>query len=159
MQRFILEQSDNEFYTSHSGLALIGLCINRYSRLPEKVTRKLGASRNIISHADILRNYLGLLCLGKSDFEAITPMRNDSYFRKSLGIKHVPSPERLRQRLDETAERLLPVVRRCAVEMLKKGKVHVSPVATGHIPLDADVFALDNSGHQKRACQPYLSQL
>jgi len=29
MKRIIIEQSDDEFYTSHSGLALAGLCINR----------------------------------------------------------------------------------------------------------------------------------
>jgi hypothetical protein len=40
MKRFIIEQSDNEFYTSHSGLALIGLCINRFSDLPKQVAGK-----------------------------------------------------------------------------------------------------------------------
>ena len=29
MKRLILEQSNDEFYTSHSGLALAGACINR----------------------------------------------------------------------------------------------------------------------------------
>jgi hypothetical protein len=33
MKRFILEQSDEEFYTSHSGLALVGLCVNRFTCL------------------------------------------------------------------------------------------------------------------------------
>jgi hypothetical protein len=126
MQRFILDQSDKEFYTSHSGLALIGLRINRYSGRPDKVTRKLGKFRNIIPMLIYFAATWGLLCLGKSDFEAITPMRSNSYFKKSLGINHVPSPERLRQRLNETAEQILPVVRRCSVEMLKKGKVHIS---------------------------------
>jgi hypothetical protein len=41
MKRFILEQSDDEFYTSHSGLALAGLCINRYSDLSRVVGRKM----------------------------------------------------------------------------------------------------------------------
>lgn len=40
MKRFILEQSDDELYTSHSGLALAGLCINRYSDLSRMVGRK-----------------------------------------------------------------------------------------------------------------------
>ena len=29
MKRLILEQSKEEFYTSHAGLALAGACINR----------------------------------------------------------------------------------------------------------------------------------
>ncbi len=30
MKHFILEQSETEVYTSHSGLALVGLCLNQY---------------------------------------------------------------------------------------------------------------------------------
>ena len=41
MKRFILEKSDDEFYTSHSGLALVGLCINRFSGLPKQIARKM----------------------------------------------------------------------------------------------------------------------
>ena len=75
MRRFILEQSDDEFYTSHSGLALAGLCINRYSDLSRVIGRKMDSSSDLIYHADLLRSHLGLLCLGKSDNEAIVPMR------------------------------------------------------------------------------------
>jgi len=149
MKRFILEQSDSEFYTSHSGLALVGLFINRYSDLPRIIGREMDNTRNIISHVDILRSYLGLLCLGKSDYEAITAMRQDQFFKNSLGIRHIPSAERLRQRLDEEAGNLLPLVQSCSVKMLKKGKALITPVATGHIPLDVDVFPMDNSGTSK----------
>ena len=80
MKRFILEQSNDEFYTSHSGMALAGQCINRYSDLSRVVGRKMKKNSNLISHSDLLRSYLGLLCLGKSDYEAVTAMRNDDYF-------------------------------------------------------------------------------
>ena len=82
MKRFILEQSDDEFYTSHSGLALAGLCINRYSDLSRVIGRKMDNNSNLIFHADLLRSYLGSLCLGKSDYEAITSMRQDDYFNR-----------------------------------------------------------------------------
>jgi len=149
MKRFIIEQSDEEFYTSHSGLALVGLCINRYSDLSRVVGRSIKQRRHVISHADLLRNYLGLLCLGKSDYEAITAMRDDEYFKNSLGITRVPSAERLRQRLDEDAGSYLEIARKCSVNMLKRGNVHLTPLDTGHIPLDADVFPMDNSGTKK----------
>jgi hypothetical protein len=149
MKRFILEQSDNEFYTSHSGLALIGLCINRFSDLPKQVARKMTRGQDKISHTDIVRSMLGLLCLGKSDYEAVSAMRDDTYFKQSLGISNVPSVERLRQRLDENAETLLPIIKDCAVTMLKKGKVPITGLDTGHIPLDADVFPMDNSNTKK----------
>ena len=149
MKRFIIEQSDNEFYTSHSGLALIGLCINRFSDLPKQVAGKMTKGQDKISHTDIVRSMLGLLCLGKSDFEAISSMRDDTYFKQSLGISNVPSVERLRQRLDENAEALLPIIKDCSVVMLKNGKVPVTGLDTGHIPLDADVFPMDNSNTKK----------
>jgi len=149
MKRFILEQSDNEFYTSHSGLALAGLCINRYSELSRVAGRKMEKNTNLISHSDLLRSYLGLLCLGKSDYEAVTEKRDDDYFKSSLGITHVPSTERLRQRLDEHAQEYLMVAHKCSVTMLKKGKAHLTALDTGHIPLDADVFPMDNSGTKK----------
>jgi len=155
MKRFVLEQSDDEFYTSHSGLALAGLCINRYSGLPTQLRKKM-TSINGIFHADIVRSFLGLLCIGKSDYEAITAMRNDDYFKQAMGIKHVPSAERLRQRLDEDAEALLPIVKDCSVAMLKNGGVHFTALDTGHVPLDADVFPLDNSNTQKEGvCRTY----
>jgi len=84
MKRFIIEQSDEEFYTSHSGLALVGLCINRYSELSHVIGRKMDKRGNVISHSDLLRSYLGLLCLGKSDYlkfrDWINSLRQRSYF-------------------------------------------------------------------------------
>ena len=129
MKRFILEQSDDEFYTSHSGLALVGLCINRFSKLSQVIGRTMEQRGNIISHTDLLRSYLGLLCLGKSDYEAITSMREDDYFKSSLGITNVPSAERLRQRLDEQAENYLAVAEKCSVSGYaekRQGTTHCS---------------------------------
>jgi hypothetical protein len=149
MKRFILEQSDDEIYTSHSGLALAGLCMNKYGNLSRVIGRKMKNSGNLISDADILRSYIGLLCIGKSDYEAISSMREDEYFKNSLGITNVPSAERLRQRLDEEAESYLSVAQKCSVDMLKNGKAQLTALDTGHIPLDADVFPMDNSGTKK----------
>lgn len=149
MKRFILEQSDNESYTSHSGLALAGLCINRFSNLSRVTGSKMNNGDNLISNIDLLRSYLGLLCIGKSDYEAITGMRNDDYFKTSLGIKNVPSAERLRQRFDEDSQMFQQVAQKGSVELLKNGKVHLTALDTGHIPLDADVFPMDNSGTKK----------
>ena len=149
MKRLILEQSNDEFYTSHSGLALIGACINRYSDLGRQVGRLAGNSGQI-AEIDILRSYLGLLCLGKSDFQAITGMRNDEYFKQSLGIGRLPSAERLRQRLDEgAAAGLVPLVVRSSRTMLKQLGVKVSGYPGGLVPLDVDVFPQDNSNTRK----------
>lgn len=123
--------------------------MNRYGGLGDTVARKMGSNDKSISHADILRSYLGLLCLGKSDFEAITGMRDDSYFRNSLIVEQILSTETLWQRLDQEAVPFLQVAKQCSIELLRRGKVQITGLDTGHVHLDADVFPMDNSGTRK----------
>lgn len=148
MKRMNLEQSSEEFYTSHSGLLLAGACINRYIDIGRHVGR-VGQGNDHISEPDIFRSYLGLLCLGKSDFQAIDAMRGDLFFLEALGIDRVPSAERLRQRLDAAGSRMIPAIIKCSQTMLKQLKVKVIPVAPGLVPLDVDVFPQDNSNTRK----------
>lgn len=148
MKRFILDQSNTEFYTSHSGLALVGLCLNRFTTL----LKSLGAAiplRHGIAHSDVIKSYLGLLCLGKSDFEAVENVRTDRFFKEALRIGQVPSAARLRQRLDQYAKALLPLMYAAVIEFLVKAKVPVTPLAIGYVALDIDVFPMDNSGTRK----------
>jgi len=146
--RFTIEQSDSEFYTSQSGMALVGLAVNRYTTLASRVAK--AAPCQGIATADVLRCYLGLLCQGKSDFEAIRPFwEDDEFFAAALGVKDVPSPETLRQRMDKVAEATRSIVNFCTVELLKKAKAALSTLASGHMPLDMDVFTQDNSNTKK----------
>ena len=149
MKRLIIEQSKTETYTSHSGLALVGLCLNRYSKLQKAL--KAGITlRHGIEHSDIIKSYIGTLCLGKSDFEAIENFRKDNYFKNSLSIKQVPSSSRLRQRLDEQAEVLLPIIQRCMIDFLVNAKVPVTPLAINYVALDIDVYPMNNEKTQKQ---------
>jgi len=151
LKRFIIEQSGKEFYTSHSGLALIGLSVNRYSALPAAARKAFPVTKgtNGIGIDDILRSYLGMLSLGQTDYEAVTNKKNDDYFKHSLGINRVPSAETLRQRFDELSEKLLPLVDTSSTEFLKNSKALLTPLKTGHVPLDCDVFPMDNSQTKK----------
>ena len=149
MKRFILEQSTDEIYTGCSGLALVGLCINRYSNLAGIVGRTSQNQNNLLSDCDLLRSYLGLICTGKSDYEAVSSLREDSFFKESLGIERVPSAEILRQRFDRDADRLRGAAQKCSLALLKNSGITISPLETGHIPLDIDVFPMDNSGTKK----------
>jgi hypothetical protein len=149
MKHFVIAQSKKEFYTSHSGLALVGLCINRLCSLPAKARDAFPVSTGGIGLDDILRSYVGLLTMGQSDFEAVTNRREDDYFSQSLGIERVPSAETVRQRLDEVAPALRRLADACSVQFLKKARVAYSPLDTGHVPLDCDVFGMDNSKTKK----------
>src|SRR5210317_765029 len=145
MKRFVLEKSKKQIYTSHSGLALVGLCVNRYTKLARSLQRTI-AQRHGISHGDVAKSYLGQLCLGKSDFEAVSNVRQDKYFKQALDIRRVPSAECLRQRFDAHAEAMLPVIDEASIEFMVNARVPVSPLAMGHVPIDLDVFPMDNSG-------------
>jgi len=150
MKRFIIEKSEDEFYSSHSGLALIGLCLNRYTSLAKRLGAVVAMKKGAIAHADVVRSYLGLLCLGKSDFEAISGFRQDRFFRESLGLKGVPAEPTLRQRLEDQAEVFRTIMNFCVTEFLQKSGALFSSLATGHVPLDIDVFTQDNSGTKKQ---------
>lgn len=148
MKNFIIEQSDKDIFTAHSGLALVGLCVNKYTSLAATLVRSCGNAGRI-SNFDVLKSYLGLLCLGKSDFDAITGRRHDEFFRYALGLEAVPSSETMRQRMDDKAVPFREAVNKGAVELLKNSGVQISSLDTGHIPLDIDVFPMDNSGTKK----------
>ena len=87
--------------SSQAGLALVGQYLKRihFSAL---VDPKFPV-RSGVANSDILRSYLGLLCLGKNDFDAIESCRTDAFFMRSLGLKTVPSSPTLRQRMDAQA--------------------------------------------------------
>jgi hypothetical protein len=153
MKRFIIEQSDEEFYTSHSGLALVGLALNRFTSLSSALA-VMDAPGDLISGIDIIRSYCALLAQGKSDFVAVEQYRSDDFFREALGNKDVPSEGTMRQRMDEYAEQILASVSWAAIEFLEKSTIPLTAISTGHIPLDLDGFVLDNSGSKKEKVGP-----
>ena len=147
MQRFIIEQGEADL-TSQSGLALVGLALNEHTNLAKSVTQAI-AQRHGIAHADVLKSYVGLLCLGKSDFEAVSGVREDEYFHTALGVGNVPSAETLRQRLDDHAQAFLPLVVEAGTAFLVSVGAQCTALDTGHVPLDADVTPFDNSQTNK----------
>lgn len=55
-----------------------------------------------IPHSDVLKSYTRLLCLGKSDYEAIEPFcAGDEFFPLAFAIEVLLSCETLRQRFDQ----------------------------------------------------------
>ncbi|MCP4286695.1 MAG: IS1380 family transposase, partial [Gammaproteobacteria bacterium] len=69
MRQFIIEQNDADLI-SHAGLGLIGRALNGQTDLGAQAKLAAPARCDAIPHADVLKSYVGLLCLGKSDFEA-----------------------------------------------------------------------------------------
>jgi hypothetical protein len=48
-----------------------------------------GCPRPEIKHGDVVAAAVGLLCLGKSDFNDIKAFRDDPFFRLSLGLRQI----------------------------------------------------------------------
>jgi len=126
----------------------VGMALNRHSGIAQAVDEHV-ALRHGIAHSDVLRSYLGLLSLGKSDFAAVENVRDDDFFIEALGVSTVPSAVTLRQRLDERAAAFLPIVEKASVDFLLSVDVTPTALATGHVPLDADVTPFDNSQTRK----------
>ncbi len=147
MQRFQIIQSDKETYVTHAGFALVGLALKKsgIAKALKKIFHRHG-----VSHADCIKSYIGLLCIGKSDFDAIENRRQDRFFKKSLGLKKVPSAPTLRQRFDALAEKFIPLVDTASVELVSALNAPVTPLFTGHVALDIDVFPMDNSRTKKQ---------
>ena len=147
MARFRIEQSQTETYTPAAGLALVGHCLNQLTSLPK--TARAVPKRHGIPNIDLIRTYVGLLCLGKSDFEAAEAVREDPFFKRALGVMQSPSAPRLRQRFDEDAQALIPIIDAASIEFVRRAEAPISRLSSGHVALDIDVFPQDNSRTKK----------
>ena len=151
MRGFQIAQSSSETLTSHSGLALIGQALKRLTDFVKDV--KTIPQRHGIATIDCIRGYIGLLCIGKSDFDAIENKRADTFFRAALGLEKVPSAPSLRQRFDSQADVLIPMLDNASNEFLEKIKVPITPISVSpwikHVAVDIDVYPMDNSGSKK----------
>ena len=92
--RFEIVQGDEQL-SSHSGLALAGAILDRTS-----IRRRLSAvvlpghPFPEISHGEVATAMIGLICVGKPEFDAIEAFRDDPFFIQSLGLDSVYHPAR-----------------------------------------------------------------
>jgi Transposase DDE domain group 1 len=147
MIKFKLKQSRSIFLSGQSGLVFVGAALSHFVDLNALDTRF--PKSNGIKLSDVLRSYVGLLATGKSDFDAIESRREDEFFARALGVSQVPSSASLRQRLDEVAEPLKGLIDEAPVALLRRAKAPITPLASGHVPVDIDVFPMDNSASRK----------
>jgi hypothetical protein len=148
LRRFIITESEADL-TSHAGLGLIGMALNERTNLAMDAAAVSPLRSDAIPHADILSSYVALLCLGKSDFEAINGFREDEYFAEALDLDHVPSEGILRQRMDANAAGYQAVAEDAAIAFLRRSGARLTPLDNGLMPLDCDVTPFDNSQSKK----------
>jgi hypothetical protein len=163
----LLKMTDQDI-TSHAGLILISpfLKSKEFRREITAVSQHV-KSTGVISTADILICWIAILALGKSDYDAIKEYQNDKHFKNMTGVKHVPSPETLRQRIETMPYAVAAVLRNFsemiiatgferATQYSKRDNKYQEAVTIGdqaYAVIDSDVSVLDNSDTKKEGVE------
>ena len=147
--RFEVVQGD-ERLSSHSGFALVGAMLDK-TNIRERLNRVVlpGTNAPEISHGEVAIAMSGLLCLGKPDFDAIEPFRNDPFFKQSLGLDSVPSSPTLRQRLDRAKGDFNSIILEESAGLVGWFAPVITPCHGKLVPVDIDVSPFDNSDTKK----------
>lgn len=142
----------NERLITPSGLSLVGQVLGK-SDLIKKANRMRTEKRSQpqIKNGDILLTMIGLLSLGKSDFENVNEFHKDEEFYKiALGIAYgIPSESSLRNRLDGIGTSMDQKILDGNIDMFRACEFEPSPLNCGCVPVDIDVSPFDNSGSHK----------
>lgn len=152
MKKIHIEFSDERLITP-SGLVFVGQILGK-SSFVKKINRAPISKDYLqkqIKNGDVLLTYIGMLCQGKPQYEAVREMMDDpDYYKYALGISYaIPSAETLRQRFDMIVDSLRKDIQQANVDMLRE--MHIEPTAldNGFVPVDIDVTPFDNSKSNK----------
>jgi hypothetical protein len=147
--RFQIVQGDEQL-SSHSGLALVGVILNR-SQVRERLDMVMLPEHPFpeISHGEVATAMVGLICLGKPDFDAIEAFRDDPFFLQSLGLDSVPSSPTLRQRLDSARGAFNDIILEESARVVGRIAPVITPCHGNLVAVDIDVSPFDNSGTKK----------
>ena len=142
----------NERLITPSGLSLVGQVLGK-SNLIKKANRMRTEKRSQpqIKNGDILLTMIGLLALGKSDFENVSEFHTDEeFYKNSLCIAYgIPSESSLRNRLDGIGTSMNQQILDGNIDMFQSCNFEPSALENGCVPVDIDVSSFDNSGSHK----------
>ena len=152
MQKLVIKLSDERLITP-TGISLVGQMLGKSSFIKKCNNMKVDGKRSQsqIKNGDILLSYLGLLCQGKTAYEDIREMSDDSdYYKLALEItRAIPSAETLRQRMDDIGSSLRKDILDANAEMFNTYDIKPTELDSGFVPLDLDVTPMDNSKTNK----------
>jgi len=154
MQPRIRIKHTMEKLASHSGLILIGELMNSM-----QLKTRLDNLNNVycdnpkFPHSDVLFSMMGLLSIGKPDFDAIEIFRSkQDFFTKALKISGCPSSPTIRQRIDLIGHAADDIIKEESALLIRSKAPSVSAIETSagkFVPLDIDVSPFDNSKTKK----------
>lgn len=151
MSKFRIERTD-EIISSNSGIILAGLILNCLE-FKNCITLALGYqikySVDHFTDYEIIKSYIGLLCVGKPRPESIDIFKSDEVFKHALQLTKLPSKETLRQRLEKLPSNLNIAFQEFTAKFIKKYGELPTIKGTNYIPIDFDVTPFDNSNSFK----------
>lgn len=147
--RFQIVQGDEQL-SSHSGLALVGAILRR-SRIRQRLDAVALSEHPFpeISHGEVATAMVGLICLGKPDFDAVEAFRDDPFFLQSLELASVPSSPTLRQRLDSAKGAFDEIILEESAGLVGRLATAITPCHGKLVAVDIDVSPFDNSKTKK----------
>lgn len=151
MRKIEIVTSDERLITP-SGLSLVGQVLGK-SDLIKKANRMRTEKRSQpqIKNGDILLTMIGLLTLGKSDFDVNEFHTDEEFYKLSLGIAYgIPSESSLRNRLDDIGISMNTQILEGNISMLRECGFEPSALECGCEPVDIDALPFDNSGSHKK---------
>ena len=143
----------NERIIPASGLSVVGAILSKsdFVKRCNRMDVTPNRSQHQIKNGDILLTYIGMLYMGKPQYQAGHQMDDDQEFYKyALGItRSIPTEETLRQRMDDIGDSLRNRILAENVEMLHMNGIIPSRLPNGYVPVDIDVTPFDNSKTRK----------
>ena len=132
-----------------TGIGLVGDILDHaeFQKQFRNVKSEDKRSRKQIDCGTIMTTFIGLLCMGKPDFEAVAEFQNDAtYYQTALHLqKGLPSAATLRQRMNEIGRTQREQLLKFNARLLKSNGMEFTALKNGMIPLDMDVTPMDNS--------------
>ena len=169
----IIVRLSNEILITPGGLSMVGHLIGKTSLYEKADALKTKERANPkIKNSDVLGSYIGMLSQGKPEYGAVNELKEEpEYYGGMLGIKSIPSEETLRQRLDQLAPQLPPLLIKSNIELLKNEKIkptglerpmHAENRQAGAIdnciPIDIDVVPVRQFQQQERGGIAHLQE-
>lgn len=153
MLRFEVCQTGKQNLTSSSDLALIGQCCQA-----AQVAAVIAPRQPVLQGmrtSDVMKSMVGLLSLGKSDFEATEPFRENRFFKEALNLSKIPGSVWMRQCLDARGAELRELTDELNLRLLERTEGPIT-AHQGYVCCDVDTFVMDNSKTKKEeVCRTY----
>jgi hypothetical protein len=151
MANFEIELTNNVLI-NHIGLAFIAKILNNLRVFSQiNLISRFKKNSGFISDYDVVKTVIALITLGKTSFDDVEIYRQDTYFKRVLNLKTVPSSVTIRQRLETYESDMWSVLRQINVDFIfgyfRDETIEIN--GKYYIVVDSDVTPMDNSNTKK----------